>query len=134
MKFGEALSQSRGLKKDLVLRQIKATPPVCKIMNYKMQLLKRLFKKLGKDMSQNEVAKTKTIRLSTTISVHDLENKKNKAIADFKKENLILKFFMKCNVYDKENVQKGKLMLLNLAEDLKEHAKMKVSPSGKKAD
>jgi len=51
MKFGEALSQSRGLKKDLVLRQVKATPPVCKIMNYKMQLLKRLFKKLGKDMS-----------------------------------------------------------------------------------
>jgi len=69
-------------------------------MNYKMQLLKRLFKKLGKDMSQNEAAKTKTIRLSTTISMHDLENKKKKAIADFKKENLILKFFMKVNVYD----------------------------------
>jgi len=66
--------------------------------------------------------------------MHDLENKKRKAIADFKKENLILKFFMKVNVYDQENVQKGKLMLLNLAEDLKEHAKMKVSPSGKKAD
>jgi len=36
--------------------------------------------------------------------MHDLENKKKKAIADFKKDNLILKFFMKVNVYDKENV------------------------------
>lgn len=85
-------------------------------------------------MSQKETAKVKTIRLSTTISVHDLENKKKKAIADFKKENLILKFFMKVNVYDKENISKGKLMLLNLAEDLKEYARMKVSPSGQKID
>lgn len=37
---------------------------------------------------------------------------------------------MKVNVYDKENISKGKLMLLNLAEDLKEYARMKVSPSG----
>ena len=36
MKFGEALSQSRGLSKDLVLRNVKTDPPICKIMNYKM--------------------------------------------------------------------------------------------------
>lgn len=35
---------------------------------------------------------------------------------------------MKVNIYDPENVQKGKLMLMNIAEDLKEYAKVKVSP------
>lgn len=36
---------------------------------------------------------------------------------------------MKVNVYDEENIQKGKLMLLNIAEDLKEYAKVIVSPT-----
>ena len=35
---------------------------------------------------------------------------------------------MKVNIYDDENVQKGKLMLMNIAEDLKEYGKIKVSP------
>ena len=35
---------------------------------------------------------------------------------------------MKVNVYDEENVQKGRLMLMNIAEDLKEYARIKVSP------
>ena len=35
---------------------------------------------------------------------------------------------MKVNIYDEENVQKGRLMLMNIAEDLKEYAKIKVSP------
>jgi translation initiation factor IF-3 len=41
--------------------------------------------------------------LSTTISVHDLENKKKKAI-EYLKGNSGVKFFMKVNVYDEENV------------------------------
>ena len=36
MPFGEALSQSNGLKKDLVLRTDRTDPPVVKIMNYKL--------------------------------------------------------------------------------------------------
>ena len=35
---------------------------------------------------------------------------------------------MKVNIYDRDNVQKGRLMLLNIAEDLKEYAKITVSP------
>ena len=35
---------------------------------------------------------------------------------------------MKVNVYDQENIQKGRLMLMHIAEDLKEFAKIKVSP------
>lgn len=62
-------------------------------MNYKMQLLKRLFKKLGKDMSQKETAKVKTIRLSTTISVHDLENKKKKSYRWFQEREFNIEVF-----------------------------------------
>jgi len=46
--FGEALASAQSAKKDLVLRNDKSEPPVCKIMLYKMELLKKLFKKLGK--------------------------------------------------------------------------------------
>jgi len=39
---------------------------------------------------------------------------------------------MKVNIYDPENIQKGRLILLNVAEDLKEHAKIRVHPGGAK--
>lgn len=48
-------------------------------MLYKLELLKRLFKKLGRQGEEKDT-KLKTIRLTTTISVHDLDNKKKKAV------------------------------------------------------
>ena len=56
-----------------------------------------------------------------------MDNKKKKAI-EYLKSNSSLKFYMKVNIYDDENVQKGRLMLMNIAEDLKEYGKVKVSP------
>jgi len=44
-------------------------------MNYKRELLKRLFKKLGKEVDEKSL-KSKSIRMATTISYHDLETKK----------------------------------------------------------
>lgn len=44
----------------------------------------------------------------------------------------VLKFFMKVNVYDPENIQKGRLMLLNIAEDLKQVSKLKIAPGSAK--
>lgn len=126
MKFGEAFTCAMGLKKDIVLRNSKTDPPILKIMNYKLELLKKLFKKLGKDVGEKD-KKSKSIRLTTAISVHDLENKKRKSV-EFLKSFSTLKYFMKVNIYDPENVQKGRLMLLNMAEDLKEYSKIKVSP------
>ena len=78
MPFGEAYQVAMRVDKDIVLRNEKTDPPVMRIMNYKRELLKRLFKKLGKDISSKE-AKSKSVRMSTSISVHDLENKKRKA-------------------------------------------------------
>lgn len=77
--YEEARNSAISAKKDLVMRQGRADPPVLKIMNYKLELLKRLFKKLGKSVSDKE-DKVKTVKLSTTISMHDLENKKRRAI------------------------------------------------------
>ena len=54
LKFGEAFSIAKNLNKDIVLRNNKLDPPICKIMNYKKELLKRLFKKLGKDVAQKD--------------------------------------------------------------------------------
>jgi translation initiation factor IF-3 len=110
-----------------VLRNDKSEPPVVKIMLYKMELLKKLFKKLGKQQTEEKEQKSKTIRLTTNIAINDLENKKRKAV-EFLKNTASLKFFMKVNIYDEENVQKGKLMLMNIAEEMKEYAKVKVSP------
>lgn len=127
LSFAEALASAESAKKDLVLRNDKSDPPVCKIMLYKMELLKKLFKKLGKQHTEEKEAKSKTIRLTTNIAINDLENKKRKAV-DYLKQHASLKFYMKVNIYDDENVQKGRLMLMNIAEDLKEYAKIKVSP------
>lgn len=63
--------------------------------------------------------------------MHDLETRKRRAI-DFLKQTSVVRFFMRVNVYDPENIQKGRLILLNVAEDLKEFAKIKVHPGGPK--
>merc|ERR1712086_50769 len=76
------------------------------------------------------MGKSKQIRLQTTASYHDIENKKRQALG-FLKTHQILKFYMKVNIYDPENIQKGRMMLLNIAEDLKADCKMTVSPAKK---
>lgn len=96
-------------------------------MNYRKELLKRLFQKLGKQSGDADGEKQKSIKMSTTISAHDLENKKRQAIG-FLKKSPVLKLYIKVNKYDPDNVQKGRLMLMNIAEDLKSYAKIKVSP------
>ena len=98
MSFGEAYKLAKDLEKDVVLRNAKTEPPVVKIMNYRLELLKRLFKKLGREINQKD-KKSKSVTLTTTISMHDLENKKRRSI-DFLKSFTTLKFFMKVNVYD----------------------------------
>ena len=118
------------MKKDIVLRNPKSDPPIVKVTNYRKDLLKKLFTKLGssqKPITKQKENKIKAVHLTTTITVHDLENKKRKSI-EFLKSYPTLKFFMKINIYDEANIQKGRLMLLNIAEDLKEYAKVKVQP------
>lgn len=132
MSLHQALQAAQQAKKDLVLRNQKVQPPIVKIMNYKRELLKRLFKKLGKEIDDKNL-KSKTLSLATTISYHDLENKKRQAMG-FLKNHQILKFYMKVNIYDPENIQKGRNMLLNIAEDMKEYCKVIKSPEPEKKE
>lgn len=134
MPFEEAYNQAKTMKKDIVLRNDKAEPAIVKITNYRKDLLSKLFTKLGKDRTAQSKTKksakeggAKAVHLTTTITVHDMENKKRKA-AEFLKKFQTLKFFMKVNMYDDANIQKGRLMLLNIAEDLKDIATVSVAP------
>ena len=85
MTFREAMLAAESSKKDVVLRNHKLDPPVVKIMNYKKELLKRLFKKLGKQMEEKDLT-VKSVRMASNISFHDLETKK-KQVKQFLKTN-----------------------------------------------
>ena len=130
MTFKEAFELAVSLGKDIVLRNKSTDPPVLKIMDYKVELIKRVFKKLGKEVKGSD-KKPKTIQMSSDISMHDLEFRKRRAI-EFLKQTNTLKFFMRVNVYDPENIKKGRLILLNVAEDLKQYTKIKVHPGNVK--
>jgi len=130
MSFSESFELAVSLGKDIVLRNKSSDPPVMKIMDYKVELVKRVFKKLGKELKGD--GKPKTIQLSSDISMHDLELRKRRAI-EFLKQSAKLKLFMKVNIYDPDNIQKGRLILLNFAEDMKSYAKIAVHPDGAKA-
>ena len=126
--LSEAIHSAKLAGKDIVLRNGKVTPPVLKIMNYKKDLLKKLFQKLGTDIVEGKTDKSKSIVIATNISLNDLENKKKRVLEILKKSNKI-KIYMKVNSYEKENIQKGKLLLMNLANDLNQSAKVSIEPS-----
>ena len=58
--FSEAHELSKSLGKDVVLRNKATDPPIVKIMDYKVELIKRVFKKLGREVKGTE-RKPKTI-------------------------------------------------------------------------
>jgi translation initiation factor IF-3 len=83
MPFEEAFDQAKTMKKDLVLRNDRTEPPVVKITNYRKDLMRKLFTKLGENKQKPATTKenkVKAVHLKTTITVHDLENKKKKAV------------------------------------------------------
>lgn len=127
MQLFEARKVASENKKDLVLRNFKANPPIVKVMHYRKELIKRLMKAQPEQKTTKD-EREKQIRFSATISQHDLDNKKRQSI-DFLKKFSTIKYEVKVNKYDPENIQKGRLILQNIAEDLKEYAKVKVSPS-----
>lgn len=60
MSFGEGFQLAQSLGKDIVLRNKAIDPPVMKIMDYKLELIKRVFKKLGREVKGAD-SKPKTI-------------------------------------------------------------------------
>jgi len=60
MTFSESFGLAASLGKDVVLRNKATDPPIVKIMDYKIELVKRVFKKLGREIKGTE-KKPKTI-------------------------------------------------------------------------
>ena len=128
----KALSLSEEIGLDLVEISPKASPPVCKILEYK--------KFLYEQKKREKVLKAKTskivikeIRFGPNTDEHDYEFKKKHA-EKFLKEGAKLKafvFFKGRSIVFKE---KGQILLLRLAQDLEQLGKLEQMPilEGKK--
>ena len=128
----KALSLSEEIGLDLVEISPKASPPVCKILEYK--------KFLYEQKKREKVLKAKTskivikeIRFGPNTDEHDYEFKKKHA-EKFLKEGAKLKafvFFKGRSIVFKE---KGQILLLRLAQDLEQLGKVEQMPilEGKK--
>ena len=130
--MSQALAIAKEQEVDLVEISPKASPPVCKILEYK----KFLYEQKKRDKALK--AKTskiiiKEIRFGPNTDEHDYEFKKKHA-EKFLKEGAKLKafvFFKGRSIVFKE---KGQILLLRLAQDLEELGKVEQMPvlEGKK--
>jgi translation initiation factor IF-3 len=111
---------------DLVEISPNATPPVCKIMDYKkfVYMQKKREKELKAKSTQIVV---KEIRFGPQTDEHDYEFKRKNA-EKFLKEGSKLKafvFFKGRSIIYKDQ---GQILLLKLATDLEEHGKVEAMP------
>jgi len=130
--LNKALSIAKDLELDLVEISPKASPPVCKILEYKKFLYEQ--KKRDKALkAKSTKIIVKEIRFGPNTDEHDHEFKKKHA-DKFLKEGAKLKafvFFKGRSIVFKE---KGQILLLRLAQDLEEIGKVEQMPllEGKK--
>ena len=130
--MSEALRLSDEQELDLVEISPNATPPVCKILNYKKFLYEQ--KKREKSLkSKSTKVVGKEIRFGPNTDEHDYEFKKKHA-EKFLKEGAKLKafvFFKGRSIIFKEQ---GQILLLRLAQDLEKIGKVEQLPEleGKK--
>jgi len=130
--LNKALSMAQELELDLVEISPKASPPVCKILEYKKFLYEQ--KKRDKALkAKSTKIIVKEIRFGPNTDEHDYEFKKKHA-AKFLNEGAKLKafvFFKGRSIVFKE---KGQILLLRLAQDLEEIGKVEQMPilEGKK--
>lgn len=124
------IEKARALAKadelDLVLIAENANPPVCKIIDYKKFLYDQ--KKKQKEIAQKaQKTVVKEIRFGPNTDDHDYEFKKKHA-ENFLKEGAKLKayvFFKGRSIVFKD---KGEILLLRLAQDLEDLAKVESLP------
>ncbi len=114
------------LELDLVEISPNATPPVCKIIDYKKFLYEQ--KKREKDLKSKATKVTiKEIRFGPNTDDHDYEFKKKHAIK-FLSDGAKLKayvFFKGRSIIYKD---KGEILLLRLAQELEEYGKLEQMP------
>jgi translation initiation factor IF-3 len=125
-KLPKAIALSEELELDLVEISPKASPPVCKILDYKKFLYEQ--KKREKSLkSKATKVIIKEIRFGPQTDEHDYEFKKKHAekfLADGAKLKAFV-FFKGRSIVFKEQ---GQILLLRLAQDLEEIGKVEQMP------
>ena len=124
--LNKALSLAREMELDLVEISPKASPPVCKILEYKKFLYEQKKREKALKSKATKVI-IKEIRFGPQTDEHDYEFKKKHAIK-FLSEGAKLKafvFFKGRSIVFKEQ---GQILLLRLAQDLEEHGKVEQLP------
>ena len=130
--LSKALFLAKDLELDLVEISPKASPPVCKILEYKKFLYEQKKREKALKAKSTKIV-IKEIRFGPNTDEHDYEFKKKHA-ERFLKEGAKLKafvFFKGRSIIFKE---KGQILLLRLAQDLEEIGKVEEMPKleGKK--
>jgi len=130
--LSKALALAQELELDLVEISPKASPPVCKILEYKKFLYEQKKRDRALKAKSTKIV-IKEIRFGPNTDEHDYEFKKKHA-EKFLKEGAKLKafvFFKGRSIVFKE---KGQILLLRLAQDLEEIGKVEQMPilEGKK--
>ena len=124
--LSKALEISRELEVDLVEISPNATPPVCKVMDYKKFVYEQ--KKREKNLKSKATKVTiKEIRFGPNTDNHDYQFKKKHA-EKFLKEGAKLKafvFFKGRSIIYKD---KGEILLLRLAQELEDFGKVEQMP------
>lgn len=124
--LNKALSLAREMELDLVEISPKASPPVCKILEYKKFLYEQKKREKALKSRATKVI-IKEIRFGPQTDEHDYEFKKKHAIK-FLTEGAKLKafvFFKGRSIVFKEQ---GQILLLRLAQDLEEYGKVEQLP------
>ncbi len=122
----EAIEMAKGQELDLVEISPSATPPVCKIIDYKKFLYEQKKKKKEIKAKSAKVV-IKEIRLGPNIDDHDF-NFKLKHATKFLQEGAKVKvdvFFRGRSIIYKD---KGEIVLLRFAQELEEYGKVERMP------
>ena len=122
----EALAIAQDLGLDLVEINPKLDPPVCKVLDYKKFLYEQKKKKKQLKSKQTKVI-VKEIRFGPQTNEHDYEFKKKNARKFLKEGSKVktLVFFKGRSVIYKDQ---GEILLLRLARDLEDCAKVEQMP------
>ena len=124
--LNKALSLAREMELDLVEISPKASPPVCKILEYKKFLYEQKKREKALKSKATKVI-IKEIRFGPQTDEHDYEFKKKHA-EKFLKDGAKLKafvFFKGRSIVFKEQ---GQILLLRLAQDLEDIGKVEQMP------
>ncbi|GAB5400342.1 MAG: hypothetical protein Aureis2KO_19270 [Aureisphaera sp.] len=122
----KALEIARDLEEDLVEISPNATPPVCKIMDYKKFVYEQKKREKALKAKATKVV-IKEIRFGPNTDDHDYEFKKKHG-EKFLKDGAKLKayvFFKGRSIIYKDQ---GEILLLRLAQDLEDYGKVEQMP------